>query len=268
MGQQAISLDGQVAIVTGAGRGIGAATAIALARAGAHVVIVARTSDDLKRVSDETERAGRRAYMVPADLDDLEFVAGLPAQAVGEFGRLDIIVNNVGSATVKPYLDTEWSDLEHAMRANVAVAHTLTRAAVPYLLDISQPGAVVNVCSAVGRLGARGWLSYGMAKAALAHYTRLAARDLAPGIRVNGVVPGAVATDNLRFVTHDDVLRGRLEQATPMRRVGQPEDVADAIVYLASSASSYVTGKLLEVDGGIDTPNIDLGFPDLGTVPA
>ncbi|MFF4060412.1 SDR family oxidoreductase [Streptomyces sp. NPDC001668] len=268
MGQHGSSLDGQVAIVTGAGRGIGAATAVALARAGADVAVVARSEDSLKKVAEEIAATGRRAYAIAADLDDLEFVAGLPTTVADELGRLDVIVNNVGSATIKPFLETDWTDLEEAMRLNVATAHTLTRAAVPHLLGPGRSGAVVNICSTVGRVGARGFLSYGMAKAALAQYTRLAARDLAPRIRVNGVVPGSIATDNLRFVMQDDALRGRLEQATPMRRAGRPEDVADAVVYLASPASSYVTGKLLEVDGGIDTPNIDLGIPDLGTVSA
>ena len=122
---------------------------------------------------------------------------------------------------------------------------------------------MINISSAVGRVGGRGYLAYGTAKAALAHYTRLAAADLAPRIRVNAIAVGAVATSALDIVLTDDTLRGQMERATPLGRIGDPEDVAAAVVYLASPAAGYVTGKIIEVDGGIDRPNLDLGFPDL-----
>jgi 7-alpha-hydroxysteroid dehydrogenase len=115
----------------------------------------------------------------------------------------------------------------------------------------------------VGRVAGRGYLAYGTAKAALAHYTRLAALDLAPAVRVNAVAVGAVATSALDIVMNDEGLRAQMEQATPLRRIGEPEDVAAAVLYLVSPAARYVTGKVLEVDGGIDRPNLDLGLPDL-----
>ncbi|MET9341805.1 SDR family oxidoreductase [Nonomuraea sp. NPDC003804] len=258
---QSFRLDGQVAVVTGAGRGIGAATATALAQAGADVVISARSKDELAKVAGEIELAGRRALTVPADLSDLDEAAGLVQVAVDAFGRLDIVVNNVGSADIKSFLDTSWADLQAAFAFNVGIAHTLTRAAVPYLLD--RGGSVVNITSTVGRVGARGWLAYGTAKGGLAQYTRLAARDLAPRIRVNAVTPGAVATSVLEDVLSDDRLRAQLESLTPMRRVGVAEEIAAAVLYLASPAAAYVTGKVFEIDGGIDTPNVDFGMPDL-----
>ncbi|MDL4774574.1 MULTISPECIES: SDR family oxidoreductase [Thermomonosporaceae] len=113
------------------------------------------------------------------------------------------------------------------------------------------------------RVAGRGYLAYGSAKAALAHYTRLAALDLAPKVRINAVAVGSVATSALDIVTSSDELRTRMEAATPLGRIGEPEDVAAAVVYLASPASAYVTGTLLRVDGGIDTPNLDLGMEDL-----
>jgi len=109
----------------------------------------------------------------------------------------------------------------------------------------------------------RGYLAYGTAKAAVAHYTRLAAADLAPRIRVNAVAVGSVATSALDIVLTDDALRGQMERATPLRRIGDPEDVAAAVLYLASPAGGYITGKVLEVDGGLEQPNLDLGLPDL-----
>jgi 7-alpha-hydroxysteroid dehydrogenase len=258
---------GQVAVVTGAGRGIGAATAVALAQAGADVVISARTEDQLATVAREVEDAGRRAVVVPADLSDPDAAAGLAAAAVDAFGRLDIVVNNVGGALPRPFLATKPRHLVDAFQFNVAVAHSLTQAAVPHLLTAGAAdggtGSVVSITSAVGRTAGRGYLAYGTAKAALAHYTRLAAADLAPRIRVNAVAVGAVATSALDIVLTDETLRGQMERATPLGRIGDPRDVAAAVVFLASPAAGYITGKVIEVDGGIDRPNLDLGVPDL-----
>jgi 7-alpha-hydroxysteroid dehydrogenase len=254
----------RVAVVTGAGRGIGAPTAVALAQAGADVVISARTEDQLAKVAREVEAAGRRAVVVPADLGDLDAVAGLAAAAVDAFGRLDIVVNNVGGAMPRPFQATKPRHLTDAFQFNVATAHRLTLEAVPHLLaSPGQAGTVINISSVVGRVAGRGYLAYGIAKAAVAHYTRLAAADLAPRIRVNAVAVGSVATSALDIVMTDDALRAQMEQATPLRRIGDPEDVAAAVLYLASPAGGYITGKVLEVDGGLERPNLDLGLPDL-----
>ena len=150
--------------------------------------------------------------------------------------------------------------------ADVVVAHSLTQAAVPHLLAAvadGGTGAVVSITSAVGGAAGRGYLAYGTAKAALAHYTRLAAADLAPRIRVNAIAVGAVATSALDIVLTDDTLRAQMERATPLGRIGDPADVAATVVFLVSPAGGYLTGKIIEVDGGIDRPNLDLGIPDL-----
>jgi 7-alpha-hydroxysteroid dehydrogenase len=257
-------LTDRVAVVTGAGRGIGAATALALAEAGADVLISARTQDELAKVAREVEAAGRRAVAVPADLSDLDAVAGLADAAAGAFGRLDIVVNNLGGAMPRPFLATKPRHLASAFGFNVATAHSLTAAAVPHLLNSpDRAGAVINVSSVVGRVPGRGYLAYGTAKAAVAHYTRLAAADLAPRIRVNAIAVGSVQTSALDIVLTDDELRGQMEGATPLGRIGDPEDVAAAVVFLASPAGGYITGKVIEVDGGLDRPNLDLAIPDL-----
>ena len=256
------TVTGKAAVVTGAGRGLGAASAVALAEAGADVLISARTADQLDAVAERISAVGRRAVIVPADLSDLDAVAALADQAAEEFGRLDIVVNNVGGYMPRPFANTKPRHLAAAFAFNVETAHALTSAAVPHLLG-SDGAAVVNISSAVGRTAGRGYLAYGTAKAALAHYTRLAAADLAPRIRVNAIAVGAAATSALEIVVADDNLRGQMEKATPLGRVGDPEDIAAAVVYLASPAGGYLTGKILEVDGGIDRPNLDLQIPDL-----
>jgi len=255
-------LTDRAAIVTGAGRGIGAASAVALAEAGADVVITARTEEQLSTVAAQIEAAGRRAVVVPADLNDLDVMAELVQGATKAFGRLDIVVNNVGGTMPGAFLDTSPRALEAAFHFNVSTAHALTQAAVPVMLD-GGAGSVVNISSMMGRSQGRGFVAYGTAKAALAHFTRLAALDLAPRIRVNAIAVGSVATSALEIVLTNDELRTTMEKATPLQRIGDPEDVAAAIVYLCSPAGGYITGKVLEVDGGLDHPNLDLGLPDL-----
>ncbi|MEB3022795.1 SDR family oxidoreductase [[Mycobacterium] crassicus] len=256
-------LDNSVAVVTGAGRGLGAAIAVAFAEAGADVVIAARTRAQLETVAKQVEGAGRRAHIVVADLAHPEETAKLAAEAVDAFGKLDIVVNNVGGTMPNTLLTTSTKDLKDAFTFNVGTAHALTSAAVPLMLEHSGGGSVINITSTMGRLAGRGFAAYGTAKAALAHYTRLAALDLCPRIRVNGIAPGSILTSALDVVASNDELRAPMEKVTPMRRLGEPDDIAAAAVYLASPAGSYLTGKVLEVDGGITFPNLDLPIPDL-----
>ena len=255
-------LTDRVAVVTGAGRGIGAASAVALAEAGADVVVSSRTASQLEDVAAEIRVAGRRALVVPADLSNLDNIARLATVAHETFGRLDIVINNVGGTIPNAFLDTTPEYMEEAFHFNVATAHALCRAAVPIMLE-SGGGTVVNISSVMGRVVGRGYLAYGAAKAALAQYSRLAARDLAPRIRVNAIAVGSVATSALDFVVQNDEMRAAMEDATPLHSIGEAEDVAAAVVYLASPASAYMTGKVLEVDGGLEAPNLDLGLPDL-----
>ena len=194
--------------------------------------------------------------------------AGLARAAAEAFGRLDIVVNNVGGALPRPFLATKPRHLADAFQFNVGIAHRLTQAAVPYVLASGHEtgqgeGVVINISSVMGRVAGRGYLAYGTAKAALAHYTRLAAADLAPRIRVNAIAVGSVATSALDIVLTNDELREQMERTTPLGRIGDPEDIAAAVLFLASPAGGYLTGKIIEVDGGLSQPNLDLGLPDL-----
>ena len=260
--QDRFRLDDKVAIVTGAGRGIGAASALALAEAGADVVISSRTKDQLDGVAAQIEALGRRAVVVPADLSDLDAVAALAEVAERELGRLDVVVNNVGGSMPRSFLDTSPRRLISEFSWNVATAYALTRAAVPIMLKAGG-GSVVGISSMMGRTAGRGFVAYGTAKAGLSHWTRLAAQDLAPRIRVNAIAVGSIATSALEIVLEDDVLRTAMEQGTPLKRIGDPEEIAAAVLFLASPAGGYMTGKVVEVDGGIEQPNLDMGLPDL-----
>lgn len=255
-------LDGKVAVVTGAGRGIGAASALALAEAGADVLLSARTDEQLQGVAQQIADLGRRALVVAADLSDLDAVGALAERAVEGLGRLDIVVNNVGGTMPREFKKTSPRFLEEAFHFNVSTAHALTRAALPHLLR--EGGSVVNISSVMGRVPGRGFVAYGTAKAALAHWTRLTALDLAPRVRVNAIAVGSVATSALQIVVEDEGLRTQMEQATPLRRIGDPDEIAATVLFLASPAGGYVTGKIFEVDGGLEQPNLDLGLPDLG----
>ena len=254
----------QVAIVTGAGRGIGRATALALAEAGADLVISARTADQLEEVKQQVARLGRRAVCVTADLSDLATLPGLVETATGQFGRLDIVVNNVGGSFPRPLLETSAAMFEKAFHFNVTTALELSKAAIPAMLA-SDPagGSIVNISSAIGRMTDRGFAAYGTAKAALTHLTRLMATECAPRIRVNAIAVGSTATSALESVLTNPVVHKAMVESTPLRRLGEPEDIALGALYLASPASAFVTGTVMEIHGGISSANLDLALAGL-----
>jgi 7-alpha-hydroxysteroid dehydrogenase len=260
-GADEFRLDGYVALVTGAGRGIGAGIARAYARAGADLVLVARTATELDDVAAAVRATGRTASVIPADLTDVSRVVKIVERAIAEHGRLDILVNNAGGAMPASYLDTTPEALDEAFHFNVAAPFELTRRATPYLLD-SGRGSVVSITSRMDRLAARGMVTYGTVKAAFTQLTRLLAAELAPGVRVNGIAPGVVDTDGLRAVLTGE-LRARIVSATPLHRLSTVADVANAARWLASPAASYITGKIIEIDGGAEAPTFPDDTPDL-----
>lgn len=255
-------LTDKVAVVTGAGRGIGAEIARTFAAAGADVAITARTESQLREVADEIGEHGRRAVVVPGDVSEEGTLRDLVDRTVAELGGIDVVVNNAGGTMPQSFLDTDVRAFEGAFHFNVTTAFTLTQLAVPHLLG-RENASVVNISSAISRLADRGYAAYGTAKAALSHLTRLTARDLAPGIRVNAIAVGSVATSALEIVLDNDEIRDEMVDKTPLGRLGQPRDIALGALWLASPAGSWVTGKVVEIDGGIEASNLDLGIPDL-----
>jgi 7-alpha-hydroxysteroid dehydrogenase len=262
MGLDKFMLNGKVAIVTGAGRGIGAATAVMLAEAGADVVIGARSEDQLSLVAEEIRDHGRTAIAIAGDLSTRDGLAALVDVAAAELGGIDIVVNNVGGSMPQAFMDTTEKAFDGAMRWNVTTAFNLSQLAVPHMVD--RPGAnIVNIASTAGLFASRGFAAYGTAKAALIHLTRELAQDLAPKIRVNAVCPGSIATSALDIVLQTPELEQAMNEATPLGRLGEPDEIAAAALFLASPASAYTTGQYLGVDGGITGSNLDMGIPDV-----
>lgn len=247
-------LDGKVALVTGAGRGIGRACAIAFAEAGADVVCAARSAEQIDAVADRIRGLGRRALAVPCDVTRTEDLDRLAERALAEMGRIDVLVNNAGGTPPTPVLQLTDAAFEAAFHFNVTSALGLSRRLLPPMLK-GDGGAIVNVSSALSHMVESGFVAYGTAKAALSHLTRLMAREFAPRVRVNALAVGATETDALTpFLGHGN-LREQMEALTPMARLGQPEDIALAALYLASPAASWITGKVLEIDGGTTDSN-------------
>ena len=246
-------LTDRIAIVTGAGRGIGRGIALGFAEAGAHVVVAARSVAQIEETAAAVRERGRRALAVPCDVMQRAQLEHLVAATMTEFGRIDLLVNNAGGWPPKDALRTGEKAFEEAFRFNVTSAFLLTRLVVPHMVA-SGGGALVNISSRAGDLVQAGFAAYGTAKAALSFLTRTLGAEFAPKVRVNAIAVGAVDTSALEIVMTDENLRREFERNTPMGRIGRVEDIAACAVYLASPAAAWVTGKVFEVDGGSEIP--------------
>jgi 7-alpha-hydroxysteroid dehydrogenase len=246
-------LTDKVAIVTGAGRGIGAGVAHAFAEVGANVVLAARTAEQLEESAAKVRAFGRRALPVVCDVNQRDDVETVVSRAMAEFGRIDVVVNNAGGTPPQEALYTSERMFEEAFHFNVTSAFLLTRLAVPHMLK-KEGGTVINISSGAGRFPIAGFVAYGTAKAALSFMTRILGHEFAPRVRVNAIAVGAVETSALAPFLDED-LRAKMSALTPMRRIGTVEDIALAALYLASPASSWVTGKVFEIDGGTESSN-------------
>src|SRR5438552_10648414 len=246
-------LTDKVAIVTGAGRGIGQAIALAFAEMGAHVVCAARSEAEIEATAARARSLGPRALAVRCDVTEPAQLDDLVRRAIAELGRIDLLVNNAGGFPPMKLLDTDLPSWEWCLRFNLTSAFVLTRACLPLILE-RDGGAVLNISAAAGRIVRSGFVAAGAAKAALSFMTRQLAAEFAPRVRVNALAVGAVETSALRpFLT--DEIRRQMEAMTPMRRIGTVEDVALAALWLCSPAGSWVTGKVVEVDGGTESTN-------------
>jgi len=241
------SLEGKVALVSGGSRGIGEATAVTLAKAGADVAVVSRKLPELERVAAEIRKLGRRAIALEAHLGRVEQLGPLVERVTAELGSLDILVNNASSFYPTPPGEItvdQWDDL---IGSNLKAPLFLAQAAISELKK--SRGAIINIVDIHAQRPLRNHAVYGAAKAGLAMLTRSLAKDLAPDIRVNGVSPGAILwpEDNMSEATRKSILA-----QIPLNRSGTPDDIAGCVLYLARDAS-YVTGQIIAVDGGRST---------------
>lgn len=245
-------LTDRVALITGASRGIGRAMAEVFAREGATVALVARSADALDDVAEAIASQGGRSLALPTDLVDPEAGPAAVDRVIAEFGRVDVLVNNAGgSSYMAPIAESRMSGVAKTMALNFDATLRMIQAVVPGMTDRGR-GSIVNV-SSVTALRASPLLGhYGAAKAAVVSITQTLGVELGPtGVRVNALVPGWIATDLTEFLRGDESVEATLLDRVPMHRWGTADEIAQAALFLASDASSFMTGQSLIVDGGL-----------------
>jgi NAD(P)-dependent dehydrogenase (short-subunit alcohol dehydrogenase family) len=246
------ALQGRTAIVTGASRGIGRAIATLLADQGADVVVVARSAEALGEIAADITARGGRAAAVAVDVTADDAAQQIVDRAQEEFGRLDILVNNAGgNSFMSPLQTMRFSGWQKTMALNLDSTVRLIQAALPALIETGR-GSIVNVSSVTGLRGSPLMSHYGAAKAAVISLSQSLALEVATqGVRVNALIPGWVETDLTGFLRTDEALEETVLGRVPMHRWGRPEEIAQAALFLAGDASSFVTGQSLVVDGGL-----------------
>lgn len=242
-------LANQVAVVTGAGRGIGRAIARQLGAAGADVVCVSRTVENSEKVAAEVRALGRRAWAQAVDVADARAVDAAFQKALAEAGRVDILVNNAGVVRDALLMRMSEEDWDTVLDTNLKGAFLFTKASIRSFLK-QRSGRIINIASISGLMGNAGQANYAASKAGLIGFTKSMAREVASrGITVNAVAPGFVDTDMTGALSED--IKTEVRNKIPMGCFGQPEDIASATVFLASPAARYITGQVLAVDGGM-----------------
>ncbi len=237
----------QVAVVTGAGRGIGRAIALKFAAAGADVVCVSRTAENAAKVAEEVRALGRNAWPCALDVADEAAVATATEKILADCGRVDVLVNNAG--VTRDSLLMRMSDWDTVLDTNLRGAFLMTRALHRPMLR-QRSGRIINIASVVGLMGNAGQCNYAASKAGLIGFTRAAAREFASrGVTVNAIAPGFIETDMTAAL--NETLRAELLKRIPLGRFGQAEDVAAAALFLAGPSGAYITGQVLVVDGGM-----------------
>ena len=250
MNTSQFSLEGKVALITGGSRGIGYATALGFAGAGANVVVSSRRLPDLKKVSEEIKGLGRRSLAVTTDVRNTGNLGNLVNEVKKEFGRIDILVNSAGTAAMRSLLEIDEQAWDEVMGVNLKGLFFLSQAVVRVMKEHGG-GSIIHLASSAGiRPGA--WPLYAISKAGVIMATKVMAREWAQyNIRVNAVAPGMVKTDLTEPLWNNpEHLEDKLRQ-TPMRRIAEPEEIVGAIIYLASDAASYVTGSSISLDAGM-----------------
>lgn len=245
------SLRGKVAIVTGASRGIGAATARAFADAGAAVALAARSEHELSELAAAIDAAGGRAIALPTDVGDADAVRKLVERTVQTFGRLDLAFNNAagGGPPPTPLADVPVDAYDTAIATTLRIVFLSMKFEIPAILQTGEGGAIVNMSSTAGLEAVGGLAGYVSAKHGVIGLTKTAALDYGDrNIRVNAVAPGPILTDNLARAGEE--AQRQAASAMPIRRVGQPDEVARVVVWLCSDRASYITGATIPIDGG------------------
>ncbi|MEQ8161971.1 MAG: glucose 1-dehydrogenase, partial [Smithellaceae bacterium] len=249
-----IALSGKVALVTGAGRGIGKAIALALAKAGADVCVTARTESQINQTAEEIRQMGRKALAVPADATNAAAVASVVEKTVAELGGLQILVNNAGMEMPKTLMETSEEEYNTVMDTNVKSMFLFTKAACTHLIA-QKYGKIVNVASVGAYIAAPGQAVYHASKAAVAHLTKATAMEMVRyNINVNAVAPGWIRTELIKHLLENEAMLNKYLKGIPMRRLGEPEDVAPLVAFLCSDMASYITGTVMFVEGGITIP--------------
>jgi NAD(P)-dependent dehydrogenase (short-subunit alcohol dehydrogenase family) len=249
-----ITLSGKVALVTGAGRGIGKAIALALAQAGADVCVTARTESQINETAQEIRKMGRKALAVVADATNAAAVGLVVEKTVAELGGLQILVNNAGMEMPKTLMQTSEAEYNTVMDTNVKSMFLFTKAACTHLIA-QKYGKIVNVASVGAFIAAPGQAVYHASKAAVAHLTKATAMEMVRyNINVNAVAPGWIRTELIKHLLENEAMLSKYLKGIPMRRLGEPEDVAPLVAFLCSDLASYITGTVMMVEGGITIP--------------
>lgn len=245
-----MQIEGKVAFVTGASRGIGRAIALTLAEAGADVAVnYAGNAAAAEEVAAEIRKMGRRALILQGDVSQTEAAAAMLDAVVAEFGRCDILVNNAGITRDGLLMRMKEEDWDAVLNTNLKGVFNCTKAALKYMMK-QRSGKIVNIASVVGIMGNAGQANYAAAKAGCIGFTKSVAKEVASrGITVNAVAPGLIATD-MTSVLPDKVIE-EMAAEIPLKRAGQPVDVAKAVLFLVSDDAAYITGQTLNVDGGM-----------------
>ena len=249
-GTQLFDLTGRVAIMTGAGRGLGRTMALALAAAGADLALASRTTPELESLVEEIEALGRRAIAVPTDVTSAEACEALVAAAVERLGRLDILVNNAGTNVRKSALEITADEYDFVIQTNLKGYFNGARAAGRLFVEQGS-GKVINISSILGSVALPNQAAYASSKGAIDQLTKVLAIEWATAnVQVNGLAPTYFETDLTRPLYDDPERKAFIEERTPMGRWGQPHELAGAVIFLAGDASNFVTGQTILVDGG------------------